>query len=85
MIEEISFVVKDLGEFNLTKNASVEQICFWNDHDAYWSSVDINVLIEIGSTGFRKSFIEETRIRISEQEAIEIWQNIVMFYGFISK
>lgn len=85
MIEEISFKIKNVGEFLITKNKSMAQICFWDDHDAYWSLVSVDVLIEMGSNGFRESFIKDTSIRISEQEAIEIWQNIVMFYGFITR
>lgn len=84
MINQISFVVEEIGEFVITR--SNYGFVYLNNEDAeYWECDSADKFCEMTSAGFRKDFNETTRLRISEQEAVEIWQNVIMFYGFLTK
>lgn len=80
MINHISFTVEEIGAFSLNK-----KIAYFRPTNArHWQS-NIDEIVNMGSAGFRKHFIDSTGIRISDQEAVEIWQNLIMFHGFIKE
>lgn len=82
MIKQISFVVEEIGEFVIERNKY--GFVYLNNEDAgYWECDSADKFCDMNPDGFRKDFNETTGLCISEEESAEIWQNIIMFYGFL--
>lgn len=84
IINQISFGVEDIGGgFTVYRTAGGCQIDF-DCPDAYWECDSIDAFSALGPEEFAKSFFEETEIDISEI-AQDIWVNIIMQYGFLTR
>lgn len=84
IIKQISFVVEEIGEFIIER--SQYGFVYLNNEDVgYWECDSADKFCDMTSSGFRKDFNEATGFRISEEEAVEIWQNVIMQYGFLTR
>lgn len=84
MIKQISFVVEEIGEF-IIERSKYGFVYLNNEEVEYWECDSADKFCDMTSEGFRKDFNETTGLRISEQEAVEIWQHVIMLYGFLPK
>lgn len=82
MIKEITFVVEEIGEFVICKS-KYSFVYLNNDDLNYWCCDSADDFCSMKASGFREDFMETTGLRISEQEATEIWEMIIMQYGFL--
>lgn len=84
MIKQISFVVEGIGEFIIQR--SRYEFVYLNNEDAgYWECDSADKFCDMISSGFREDFNKATGFSISEEQAVEIWQNIIMFYGLLPR
>lgn len=84
MIKQISFVAEGIGEF-IIERSKYGFVYLNNEEAEYWECDSADKFCDMTSVGFRKEFNETTGLCISEQEAVEIWEHVIMLYGFLSK
>lgn len=80
-IREITFVVDELGGFTV-QGFKYGTVSFDNG-DEYWSCDTIEQFLEMGHERFASSLLQETGIDLDL--ARDIWTNVIMFYGFLTR
>lgn len=84
MIKQISFVVEEIGEF-IIQRSRYEFVYLNNEDVGYWECDSADKFCDMISLGFREDFNKATGLNISEEQAVEIWQSIIMFYGLLPR